>query len=278
MPAEFDQKVVTVMRKNYFTRAIGWLPACLLILVLGQPLGHALVATPIKLTWNPANDPTVKGYALYYGLLTQSTPNRADVGTNLNCTISNLVVGTTYRIYAVSYNIYGAESIPSNELLYTPPTPVAAPSGPRLEIARQANGSMQLSCKATPGLVCGIQFAATPNPAAWQTLANVTADSISNIIATDISAKLVPQRFYRVALAAQPLISAITPTRLPNGQMRLDWTAPPLSTNRVLYAPYTTSTIWPTLATVVADAEGRASVIDAAAAGISQRFYRVIMP
>lgn len=259
---------------------MSWWSALLLSAILGQHSAHALVASPVKLSWNAANDPTVKGYALYYGLLTQSIPNRADVGTNLNCTITNLVVGTTYRIYAVSYNIYGSESIPSNELLYTPPTPVTVPNptGPRLQITRQANGTMKLSYKATPGLICGIQFANTPKPAAWQTLANVTADSLSNIIALDISANKVAQRFYRVALSAQPLISAITPTRLANGYIRLDWTAPPFSTNRVIYAPFTTSVIWPTLTTVVADAEGRASVTDPAAAVVNQRFYRVVMP
>lgn len=268
------------MQQTRFIRSLIWCSALVLITAWGQHSASALVASPIKLSWNAANDPTVKGYALYYGLLTQSTPNRADVGTNLNCTISNLVVGTTYRIYAVSYNIFGAESVPSNELLYTPPTPVTVPNptGPRLQITRQANGTMLLSYKATPGLVCGIQFAATPNPPAWQTLANVTSDSLSNIIALDIAANKVAQRFYRVALSAQPLISAITATRLANGYMRLDWTAPPLSTNRVVYAPFTNSTIWPTLTTVVADAEGRASAVDPAAAIVNQRFYRVVMP
>jgi len=263
------------MLKNCITRNNGWFIAIILVLALSQSLAQAVVATPIKLSWNAANDTTVKGYALYYGTLGQSIPSRADVGTNLNFTVSNLVVGVTYRIYAVSYNVFGAESIPSNELIYTPPAPAPAP---RLQITKQANGSMKLSYKATPGLVCGIQFAATPTPSAWQTLTNVTADSISNIIALDISANKVAQRFYRVALSAQPLVSAITATRLANGYMRLEWTAPPLSTNRIVYAPFTNSTIWPTLTTVVADAEGRASVIDPVAANVGQRFYRVVLP
>ena len=266
------------MLKNFITQKRGWLIAVISIFTLSQNLAQAIVATPIKLSWNAANDPSVKGYALYYGLLNQATLQRADVGTNLNCTISNLVVGTTYRIYAVSYNVLGAESIPSNELFYTPPAPVTAPTGPRLQITHQANGSMQLSYKATPGQICGIQFAATPNPIAWQTLTNVTATSLSNVIAIDSSASQVAKRFYRVALSAQSLVSAITATRLANGSMRLDWTAPPFSTNRVVYAPFNTSTIWPTLTTVVADAEGRASAIDPAAAVVSQRYYRVVLP
>jgi hypothetical protein len=58
----------------------------------------------------------------------------------------------------------------------------------------------------------------------------------------------------------------------------LDWTAPPFSTCRVIFAPNTNSTIWPTLTTVVTDAEGRASAIDPAAAVVSTRFYRIVMP
>lgn len=239
-------------------------------------------AAPIKLSWNAANDTAVKGYALYCGAVNQTSQSRMDVGTNLTGTVSNLIVGVNYRIYAVAYNATGMESVPSNELLFAPSVPLLpptpTPSGPKLEIAKQANGSMRLSYKATPGLVCGIQFAATPNPTAWQTLTNVTATSVSNVIALDNSASLVSKRFYRVALSAQPLVSAIKLTRLSNGHMRLEWTAPPFSTCRVTYAPSTNSTIWPTLITVTTDAEGRASAIDPAAAVVSTRFYRVVMP
>lgn len=268
------------MRKRCLARTGGWL--AVLVLFLGSSHCPAAVtnAAPIKLSWNAANDTAVKGYALYYGAVNQISQNRVDVGTNLTCTISNLIVGVNYLIYAVAYSATGMESVPSNELLFAPSVPLLppAPSGPKLEITKQSNGSMKLSYKATPGLVCGIQFAATPNPAAWQTLTNVTASSISNVIALDSSANLVPKRFYRVALSAQPLVSAIKLTRLSNGYMRLDWTAPPLSSCRVTYAPNTNSTIWPTLTTVTADAEGRASAIDPAAAVVSTRFYRVVMP
>lgn len=272
------------MQKRCLTQTGGGLAVLAAVLFLGSSHSQAAVtnAAPIKLSWNAANDTAVKGYALYYGVVNQTAQTRVDVGTNLTCTVSNLIVGINYRIYAVAYSATGAESVPSNELLFAPsvpllpPTPV--PSGPKLQIVKQANGSMRLSYQATPGLVCGVQFAATPNPVAWQTLTNVTATSVSNVIALDSSASLVSKRFYRVALSAQPLVSAITLTRLSNGSMRLEWTAPPLATCRVTYAPNTNSTIWPTLATVTTDAEGRASVIDPTAAIVSTRFYRVVMP
>lgn len=267
------------MYQKSLTQSCAWLAALIFVLGLNRSNAAVTNAAPVMLSWNAANDSTVKGYALYCTVVAPVSQNRMDVGTNVTATLSNLVVGVTYRIYAVSYNALGVESIPSNELLYTPAAPaLPAPQGSRLQIARQGNGSMKLSYKATPGLVCGIQFAATPNPSAWLTLTNVTADSLGNVIAIDGAASLVAQRFYRVALSAQPLVSAITQTRLSNGYMRLDWAAPPFSSCRVTYAPTLTSTIWPTLATVVADAEGRASVIDPAAAVVSSRFYRIVIP
>jgi len=268
------------MVKKFVIQNFSWL--AVIILVLSMSSSKAATATPVKLGWNAANDVNVRGYALYYGITNQTTRTRRDVGLNLTSTVSNLIAGATYRIYAVSYNANGVESIPSNELAYfattvtAPSTP--APPPPRVQIARQNNGSMLISYRATPGQVCGVQFAATPNPVAWQTLTNVTANSLSNIIALDTSASQVAKRFYRVAHTAQPLVSAITITRLANGAMRLSWTAPPFSVCRVTYAPYSSSTLWPTLANVVADAEGRASCVDPAAAVVSSRFYRVVMP
>ncbi len=236
------------------------------------------VAAPIQLSWDPAGDPSVRGYALYYGAVGQSPGTRLDVGTSLSGTISGLTVGATYWIYAVSYDTGGIESPPSNQLLFTAP---AAPTGPKereLELVRQTDGSMSLNYQGQPGQVYGIQFTSQLNPPVWQTLTNVTANSLSNVIALDISARAVPQRFYRVAHAAQPLLSAITPKKLANGYLQLSWTAPPYSTNRVQFAASPNATFWPTFAIVVADAEGRAVATDPAAAIISQRFYRVMMP
>lgn len=235
-------------------------------------------AAPITLSWNASPDTGVRGYAVYYGLTTQSAKTRVDVGANLSCRITNLIAGATYRIYAVCYDALGIESVPSNQLLFTPPAPPIPAAGPRLQITKLADGSMRLSYKATPGQVCAIQFASTPNPVAWQTLTNVTANSLSNVIATDISAKQVPQRFYRVALSAQPLLSAISIARQSDGNMLLKGSAPPGAACRVLYATKPNPTSWQLRANVVADAEGRINYLDNTAKIASSRFYRVAMP
>lgn len=246
------------------------------LVVLGFLPGpaNAEIARPVRLGWDASTDPKVRGYALYYGAVGQTPGTRLDAGTNLFGTISNLTAGADYWIYAVSYDAANIESVPSNQLVFTAP----APPPPKLEIARQADGSMKLSYKAAPAQVCGFQFTSKLNPPVWQTLTNVTADSLGNVVALDLAAKAVPQRFYRVALAPQPLVSALTATRLSNGHLRLNWTAPPYSTNRVIFAAHPQATLWPTFTNVVADAEGRAAVTDAAPTSVSQRFYRVMLP
>ena len=155
---------------------------------------HGAIAAPVRLGWNPAVDLAVRGYAIYYGPTNGSTLTRVDAGTSLNCTISDLTVGETYRIYAVSYDVLGFESIPSNQILFTAPVPAV----PRLEIARLSNGSMRVSSTVTPGKLCTVQFTASLNPANWQTLTNVVATSSGSVVAVDATAKNAPRRFYRL--------------------------------------------------------------------------------
>jgi len=266
------------MRKNKLTRCCGWLAAAGFLFSMNCAVAAVTNAAPITLAWSAAPDPDVAGYAVYYGLVSQSAVTRVNVGANLSCKITNLIANLTYRIYAVSYNAAGLESIPSDELLYTPPVTVAPPAGPRVQLTKQADGSMRLNYTATPGRICGIQFAATPNPPFWQTLTNVTATSLSNVVAVDISAKQVPQRFYRVALSPQPLLSAVPITRQADGNMLLRGTAPPGASCRVLYATKPNPTSWLTRATVLADAEGRITYLDTTAKNASSRFYRVATP
>lgn len=258
----------------------GWFALGLLLMQLAVTLpAHAqVIAKPITLGWNPAFDGSVYGYAIYYGRTNQTTNTRIDAGTNLSCTISGMVVGTTYRIFAVSYNAQGVESPPSNQLLYTPTTPAVTNAPPRLQIARQSNGSMKLSYTAGTNKTCAIQFAPTPTAKYWQTLTNVAANQVGDVIATDISASRVPQRFYRVALTPQPLVSGISIARQANGSMKLNWMTPPGASARIQSAPSPTATTWTTRATITSNDEGQASYVDATAAQASARFYRVVMP
>jgi len=242
------------------------------------PTEAQTVAKPVTLGWNAAADPAVRGYAIYYGRTNLPTNTRINSGTNLSCTMTGLFVGVTYRIYAVSYDAQGIESLPSNQLTFTPTMPAATNPPPRLQIARQSNGSMKLSYAAGTNTTCAIQYASTPTAKYWQTLTNVAANQVGDIIALDTTASRVPQRFYRVALTPQPLVSALAIARQTNGTMRLSWMTPPGTPSRIQSASSPAATTWTTRATVTSTDEGQAAFLDSTAAQSSKRFYRVVMP
>ncbi len=194
------------MRTNNLTRSGGWL-----LLTVGLINGFigfdaaADIAPPIRLAWQPADDPAVKGYAIYYGPVNESNLSRIDTGSNFTGTISNLLVGVTYRIYAVSYGEQNVESIPSNELLFTPLAPPVPPAGPppllgNLTITRQSDGNMLLRGTAPPGAACQVLYAARPNPSSWQARATVVADAEGRINYLDATARYSNSRFYRMVL------------------------------------------------------------------------------
>ncbi len=227
-----------------------------------------LYSAPVTLGWNTPNDPTVKGYVLYYGATNLPATNRIVVGTNLTATVTNMLADTTYRLFAVSYNAANLESPPSNQLLLTP----RAISS--VKIAAQTNRNMKLDCRAAAGTVCGIQFSSTMLPGSWRTLTNVTANSLGSIAIIDASSSRVPKRFYRVALSAQPLLGMMQIKALTNGNVQVSCAAPPDSLCRIQYRAKPNTGTWTTLANVTADAEGNAVATDTTAKLASSRFYR----
>lgn len=227
-----------------------------------------LYSAPVTLGWNPAEDPTVRGYVIYYGVPNQAVTNRIVVGTNLTVTVTNMLANTTYWLFAVSYNAANLESPPSNQLLLT------APAISSIKIASQTNRSMKLDCRAAAGTVCGIQFSSTMLPGSWRTLTNLTADALGKIVLVDASASRVPKRFYRVALSSQPLLGAMQIKALTNGHVQVSCVAPPDALCRIQFRANPNTGIWSTLTNVTADAEGNVAATDTTARLVSSRFYR----
>lgn len=230
-----------------------------------------LYAMPITLAWDPANDASVSGYAVYYGLASQSGVTRLDAGTNTTATMFGLLANAPYRVYAVSYDTQGQESVPSNELLFTPP------ALSRVKLVRQGDGQLQLSAKAAPRSVCTVQFTPTLHPAAWQTLMHATADQAGNVIAVDASGSRAVSRFYRVVLGALPLLGDLQIQLQADGDLLLTGKAPPGASCLVQYASTPKATSWLTLETVTADPEGNVATLDTTAHQ-AQRFYRMALP
>ena len=264
------------MKQVVISRIIGVFLAGMAVMDLSQTLVAGptlpLYAMPTTLAWNPANDASVRGYAIYYGFANQPATNRFDAGTNTSATIFGLLANAPYRFYAVSYNVLWQESVPSNELLLAPP----ALSG--MKLVRQGNGNLQLSAKAAPGSVCTIEFTPTLQPAAWQTLKYTTADQAGNVIAFDTSGSKAASRFYRVALGALPLLGKLQIQRQLDGNMLLIGQAPPGANCRVQYASTPNPSSWLTLKVVTADTEGQVTTLDTTAHQATKRFYRMALP
>jgi hypothetical protein len=239
--------------------------------VAGQP---ATNAAPITLGWDPSSDPGVQGYAVYYGPTTSGNLTRIPTGTNLFCRLTNLVVGTTYRIYAVSYSAFGVESLPSNEVLYKPTVP-ALPV-PRLQITQLSNRSMRLQYPAPAAGNYAVQFAATPDAPLWQTLTNVVIGAAAEIAVTDLTARKVSQRFYRIAHSAQPLVVGLSVALQATGHMKLGALTPPEAYVQIQFAAQLGGS-WTPLAQVFADAEGRVTYTDTAAPSTGNRYYRMVV-
>ncbi|HTY86973.1 MAG TPA: fibronectin type III domain-containing protein [Candidatus Acidoferrum sp.] len=153
-----------------------------------------LSACPCTLGWDASADPLVTGYALYYGVAGSATTNRVDVGATNQIVLKKLSANTKYFFYLVSYNAGCLESPPSSVMYYTPPVLS------RLKFSAQADGTMNLRFQAPTGAVCRVEYAPTLNPAHWQSLGSLLADTNGCVAATDPLTNRPPTRFYRAVV------------------------------------------------------------------------------
>jgi hypothetical protein len=152
-------------------------------------------AIPLTLEWQSSYDPSVTGYALYYGVNGGPATNRMDVGLATSVVLRDLMAQTDYAFYMVAYNADRVESDPSNELLFT------AKAISALRMGQFVAGRMSVSFDVAPGAACHVEYTDTLSPPNWKLLATAIADS--NGLVTVIGPALpVPgtSRFYRAAV------------------------------------------------------------------------------
>lgn len=152
-----------------------------------------LYASPCTLAWNLDQDPTVSGYALYYGIVGSSTTNRLDAGMTNLVTLYNLLASSNYFFYVVAYNSSGIESPPSVVMYYAPQALSA------LNLTSMTNGTVSIFFQVATDAVCHVEYTPTLSPAQWQILGSATADANGNVTLTDPLAGNPPTRFYRAA-------------------------------------------------------------------------------
>ena len=74
----------------------------------------------VVLAWDPSPDTNVVGYAVQYGTNSGSYQTRVDVANQTNATIQLPTNGNTFFFVAIAYTVDGVESLPSNEVSYSP--------------------------------------------------------------------------------------------------------------------------------------------------------------
>jgi hypothetical protein len=73
------------------------------------------------LEWDPNPEPEVTGYRIHYGTESGAYVTTKDAGKVTTTKIEDLTAGTLYYFVATAYDAEGYESLPSNEVSYTPP-------------------------------------------------------------------------------------------------------------------------------------------------------------
>lgn len=84
----------------------------------------AWAQSSITLGWQASSDPTIAGYDIFYGTVSQQYTNEISVGNASSATISGLVPGVTYYFAATSYNSQNEQSAFTPEVSYTVPQQV----------------------------------------------------------------------------------------------------------------------------------------------------------
>ena len=113
----------------------GWL---LVMLLLGPVLGQAQIrrvngnvpgqANALTVVWNPSPSPGVVGYALYWGVSSDSCTNRIAVRNVTNVTLVGLRQRATYHFAVAAYDATGEESPWSNLIQYSRAPRLIAPT------------------------------------------------------------------------------------------------------------------------------------------------------
>ena len=82
-------------------------------------------ASAVTFEWDASPDVWVTGYRIYCGTNSVAPLTNAvlkiDCGTNLTCTVSNLLGGHSYYFVATAYTADNLESPPSNEIILSVP-------------------------------------------------------------------------------------------------------------------------------------------------------------
>jgi hypothetical protein len=146
----------------------------------------------VSLAWNAIPDPSVVGYALYYGTTSGEYSTRLDAGPNATITVPGLKEGVTYYFVITAYDALGEESAPSNEVIYIVPGAIFLSAG-------GAGGPMTITFPIAPPHWYELQ--ATTDLQAWTTIWQTEPASDNGWVEyQDFAARRYATRFYRLKI------------------------------------------------------------------------------
>jgi hypothetical protein len=128
------RELILASRVMFCLQSPQWLKAIVALFLLLGTSAWLHATTSITLTWPANTDPSIEGYNVYYGTNSGKYTTSTDVGNVTNAVIANLNEGWTYYFAVTAYDLFGLESLPSPEMVYTIPSTnnvVRFCSGPR---------------------------------------------------------------------------------------------------------------------------------------------------
>ncbi len=107
-------------------------------------------AGQVSLSWDASTDTAVVGYYMYYGQASRTYPFRVDVGNQTSYAVPNLTEGQTYYFAVTAYNAARVESVYSNEVYATIPSPPAQTPPPSSQPTAPAPAGPPAAPQPTP--------------------------------------------------------------------------------------------------------------------------------
>ena len=246
--------------------------ALLVSLWLAVPAGADMRS--VTLAWDPSADASVMGYYVHYGTASGTYTGRVDSGGATQASVGGLVPGQTYFFVVTAYNQQRIESVPSEEIFHTVPSPVLSPArllpgdgstGPRLEF------------RVKPTQVYEVQ--ASEDLLSWRTIYCSVSLSTNWLEYVDPQAAWLPQRFYRLAVpdrAPVPGWLRLLPGAVPRGMVCLRPSVGQGQRYRIEASEDLQT--WTLLHEGVCAATPPLDFVDSQAVRYSRRFYRLLLP
>jgi hypothetical protein len=156
-------------------------------------------AAQATLAWDPNTESDLAGYKIHYGTVSGNYTAHLDVHNVTTYTVTGLTDGQTYYFAASAYNASGKESGYSNQVVYSPASPLNRP--PVITAGPQAAPNTVTLPAATTVSVTASDADGTPLTYAWSKAAGPGTATFTNASAASTAVALSAAGSYTLAVA-----------------------------------------------------------------------------